>query len=135
MRTLQLHDLIPHRGSLASYLERLLLDGALSIQLSDSRRLEIWNYHDVYDYLDTVEEALDEHVYYLSLEDLWLMAEQSKDCDPENRQMRDHLISVIEHYMDVYDYVILHDGEWEIELHGYLEKRQEQAILRRAGLQ
>ena len=134
MKTMQLHDLIPHRGNLPSYFERLLLDGAIAIQLSDDRRLEIWDYHDVYDYVDIVEEALNEYVYYLSLEDAMLMAEQSKDCDPKNRPLRDHLISTIEHYMDVYDYVILHDGEWELELHGYLNKWQEQAILRRAGL-
>jgi len=135
MRTLQLHDLIPHRGNIASYLEGLLLDGAIVIQLSDNRRLEIWDYHDVYESVDIVEEALDEFVCYLDLEDVILMAEQSKDCDPENRPIRDHLISIIEYYMDVYDYVILHDGEWELRLSGYLEKWQEKAILRRVGLQ
>ena len=135
MRTLQPHDLIPHRGNLTSHLERLLLDnGAITIQLSDDRRLELWNYCDVYDYVDIVEEALDEYVYYLDLEDAMLMAEQGKNCDPENRPLRDHLISTIESFMDNYDYVILHDGEWEIELHGYLGKWQEKAILRRAGL-
>ncbi len=134
MRTLQLHDLAPHRGHLAQLFERLLLDGAIAVQLSDDRRLEIWDYHDVYEYIDIVEEALDEYACYLSLEDAWLMAEQSKDCDPENRPMRDHLISIVEHFMDNYDYVILHDGEWELELSGYLTKEQERAILRRAGL-
>ncbi len=135
MRTLQLHDLAPHKGHLAQLFERLLLDGAFAIQLPDERMLEIWNYHDVHEYIDIVEEALDDIVCYLSLEDAWLMAEQMKECDPENRPMRDHLISVIEMHMDNYDYVILHDGEWELELSGYLTKHQEKAILRRAGLQ
>jgi hypothetical protein len=134
MRTLQLHDLIPHRGNLTSYFEGLLLDGAIAVQFSDGRRLEMWDYHDVYDYVDIVEEALDEIVYYLDLEDAILMAEQSKNCDPENRPLKDHLISIIEYYMDLYDYVIIHNGEWEILLHGYLNRWQEQAILRRAGL-
>ncbi len=138
MRVLRLTDLIPYRHNLASYFERLLLDGAIAIQLPNGRRLEIWNYHDVYDYVDIVEEALDEfmeeNMHYVSLEDLLLAAEDMRNCDPERRPLKDHLISLIEHYLDLYDYVIIYDWAWEMELHGYLTKAQKEAILRRAGL-
>jgi len=138
MRTLRLIDLVPYRGNLAGYFERLLLDGAFAVQLSDNRRLEIWDYHDVYESVDIVEEVLDEfmeeNLHYVSLEDLLLAAEDMKNCDPERRPLKDHLIRLVEHYLDVYDYVIVHDWAWEIELHGYLTKEQKRAILERAGL-
>jgi hypothetical protein len=76
----------------------------------------------------------EECVYYLDLETAIQLAELSQDCDLENRSLQEHLISIIEYFIDVYDYVVLFDGEWEIELHQYLSKCQKHAILRRAGL-
>jgi len=138
MRTLRLMDLVPYRHNLVSYFERLLLDGAFAIQLSDNRKLEIWDYHDVYEYVDIVEETLDEYMeensYYVSLEDLLLAAEDMRNCDPEKRPLKEYLISLIEHYLNLYDYVVIHDWAWEIELHDHLTKAQKEAILKRAGL-
>lgn len=138
MRTLRLIDLVPYRHNLASHFERLLLDGAFAVQLSDNRRLEIWDYHDVYESVDIVEEALDEfmdeNLHYVSLEDLLLAAEGMRKTDPERRPLRDHLISLIEHYLDLYDYVVIYDWAWEMELHGYLTKAQKEAILKKVGL-
>jgi len=138
MRTLRLMDLVPYRHNLVSYFERLLLDGAFAVQLSDNRRLEIWDYHDIYEYADIVEEVLDEYMedkqYRVSLDDLLLAAEDMRNYDPEKRSLKDYLISIIEHYLNLYDYVVIQDLAWEIELHGYLTKTQTETILRRAGL-
>lgn len=139
MKHVTLADLIIYAGNVASYLERLLYEeGAIAIQLSDEETLELWTYYDVYEHAPHIEEALEEfieeHVYFVSLENLWLMAETSKKTDPERRPMRDHLISMAEALMNAYDYVIIHDGEWEMTLHGYLAEEQAEAILERAGL-
>jgi len=138
MRTLRLMDLVPYRHNLINYFERLLLDGAFAIQLSDNRRLEIWDYHDIYEYADIVKETLDEYMedkqHRVSLDDLLLAAEDMRNYDPEKRSLKDYLISIIEHYLNLYDYVVIQDLAWEIELHGYLTKTQTETILRRAGL-
>jgi hypothetical protein len=138
MKTLQLHDLVPHRGQVASYLKRLLIEeGAVAIQLPDEELLEIWDYHDIHRYVDIVEEALDEKVLYISLENLWLMAEEHRKTDPEKRPMKFYVISLLESFLASVDYecVVVYDwGGWEIILHGELTKEQAKEILMELGL-
>jgi hypothetical protein len=138
MRTLQLHELAPYRGQIADYLERLLsYEGAVAVQLSDDERLEIYDYCDIHESVGIVEEALDERVLYISLENLWLMAEQDRKTDPEKRPMKFYVISLLECFLASRDYecIVIYDwGGWEIILRGELTKEQAKEILMELGL-